>query len=168
MRAVQKWAFLFGCILVAAAVWPLFPALVITDVKASRPVMYIPVHDGEEFVISFVHSVNKRPVYDHIRVNGQSLTIVKSRYDAFGAGMPETAVDGKTLTINHDGMLELSGVNYTLPEIKLFVGTVSQHALHIQNKRILLSSLVQPGEPLQFKVMKVSYLQMWKGRCLYD
>ena len=57
-------------------------------------------------MLSFVHSVNRRPVYDTLRVERDHLVIVRSRYDSFGAGMPEASTPEGTLTIAKDGWLE--------------------------------------------------------------
>jgi len=70
--------------------YPLYIVLAITATKQGR--WFVRGNGrGEEFVLSFIHSVNKRPVYDTLRIEGDHLLIVKSRYDSFGAGMPETS-----------------------------------------------------------------------------
>ena len=65
--------------------------LVVQTVNPEAAVFCAQMTEGEEWMISYTHSVNRRPVYDFLRVEGNGLRILRSRYDAFGAGMPETA-----------------------------------------------------------------------------
>jgi hypothetical protein len=115
--------------------------------------------EGEEFTLSFIHSVNKRPVYDMIRVKGNQLVIVKSRFDSFGAGMPEGS------HIGEDGGLEWT-VNRLVPEVSFFVGWVANHSLHIKGQDIPLARLVEAGTLLSLRIEKASRYQLWKGRCI--
>lgn len=147
---------------------PLNPALTAVDVKQNRVVLCIPVADGEEFVIRFVHSVNKRPVFDFLRVEDSHFIVVKSRYDAFGAGMPEAASEGMTFISEKDGMMELADINRRLEDFTVFVGTVAEHSLIVQNREIFLKEFVQPGNPMKFMISKVSYFHLWKGRYIHE
>jgi hypothetical protein len=125
-----------------------------------------PVADGEEMVLSFTHSVNKRPVYDTLRIEGGSLVIVKSRFDAFGAGMPESSTDQGTFRVLPDGGLEWT-VNRMVPEIVVRVGRVAGHTLQIRGREIALADLAEPGDGLRFRVKNYSLFQMMKGGCLW-
>ena len=145
--------------------YPLHTVLNITAVKTGRLLLCAQMANGEEFVLSFVHSVNKRPVYDTLKVESQHLVIVKSRYDSFGAGMPETSTETSELKFNKDGWMELI-VNRPVSEVTLFVGWVANHSLHLKGREITLADLAEPGTPLTFKPAKASLYQMWKGRCL--
>ena len=84
-----------GAGVVGLLLWPFIPALEIVDGRDGRVAFCARVRPGEEFVLSFVHSVNKRPVYDTLRAEGDHLVIVKSRFDSFGAGMPEASTAGR-------------------------------------------------------------------------
>jgi hypothetical protein len=145
---------------------PLCRVLQITAPKSGNVVFDVPVSNQEEFVITFIHSVNKRPVSDFIRVENDQLVAFKSRYDSFGAGMPETSIDGMELKMEKNGMLELTNVNRRMDKFTVFVGTVAQHSLQIKGRNIPLASLASPGEPLEFKIAKASYLHIWKGRIM--
>jgi hypothetical protein len=119
------------------------------------------VSEGDEFVIAYVHSVNRRPVYDTLRVEGRDLRIVKSRFDAFGAGMPEATPD-HPLRFAPDGWLEHT-VDRRVPEVTLFVGRVAGHTLHVQGRAIPLAELVVPGSALRFAVEKQSLLDVLRA-----
>jgi hypothetical protein len=138
--------------------------LKLTAAKSGRVVFCAPVTDGEEFLLSFIHSVNKRPVYETLRVAGNHLLIVKSRYDSFGAGMPEASTQEGSLRVDRDGWLEWT-VNREVPEIKFFVGWVANHTLCLKGRETILANIVEPGTSLSIRVQKVSYFELWRGRC---
>ena len=145
--------------------WPLFPALEIVDDRSGRVVFCAPVQPGEEFVISFVHSVNRRPVYDTVRVEADHLVIAKSRFDTFGAGMPEASTQDGKLTVAEDGWLEWT-VNRPTPEITVRVGRVADHTVHYKGRDIRLSDLAEPGSALTLRVRKLPCLDLMKNRCI--
>jgi len=159
--------------LIAAAVggmvgfllWPLFPVLEIVDGRGGRVVFCARVQPGEEFVLSFVHSVNRRPVYDTLRVEADHLVIAKSRFDTFGAGMPETSTQDGKLIVAEDGWLEWT-VNRPTPEITVRVGRVADHTLHYKGRDIRLSDLAEPGSALTLRVRKSRCLHLMKSRCI--
>jgi hypothetical protein len=97
-----------------------------------------------EFVLSFTHSVNRRPVYDTIRVARNHVVVVKSRYDAFGAGMPEHSTAEGTFRVAEDGWIEWT-INRPMPEVVVRVGRVANHTLHLKGREIPLASLAAPG-----------------------
>lgn len=145
--------------------WPLHTILKIENVKENKQVFCAAVHEGEDFIISFIHSFNRRPVFDTIRVEGDHFIIVKSRYDSFGAGMPETSVDDLQLRIAEDGWLELTGINRPLNDINLFVGTVANHSLRIRNQEFPLSQLAPPGTSIKLSLAKIPTYDYMRGRC---
>jgi hypothetical protein len=164
----RRW--IAGLVVVGAGVagiliWPFIPALEIVDGRSGCAVFCARVQSGEEFVLSFVHSVNKRPVYDTLRAETDHLVIVRSRFDSFGAGMPEASTLEGTLTIAKDGWLEWT-VNRAVPEITVRVGWVAEHTLHIQGREIRLANLVEPGKPLTMRVRKIRMVDLFKGRCI--
>lgn len=166
----NKWIMLSAMVsTLAAAIFlflPIQTVVSVTDVQTQQPVLYLRCSQGEEFIIGFTHSVNKRPVHDYVRVNQDNLLVVKSRYDAFGAGMPESAPPGAVLRTIDGNILELTNINLEMPEIGLFVGTVANHTLTNKGNTLALTDIVPPGTQLKFTVVRISHLDMWKGRCL--
>ena len=154
-----------GAGVVGLLLWPFILALEIVDGRDGRVAFCARVQPGEEFVLSFVHSVNKRPVYDTLRAEGDHLVIVKSRFDSFGAGMPEASTQEGTLTIAKDGWLEWT-VNRAVPEITVRVGWVAEHTLHIKGREIRLADLAEPGKPLTMRVRELRMFDLLKGRCI--
>ena len=145
--------------------WPFVLTLELVDGRDGHVAFCARVQPGEEFVLSFVHSVNKRPVFDMLRAEGDHLVIVKSRFDSFGAGMPDGSTDEGTLIVAPDGWLEWT-VNRPMPEITVRVGRVADHTLHLKGREIHLADLAQPGAPLTMRVRKARMLDFMKGRCM--
>lgn len=145
--------------------WPLFPVLEIVDGRSGRAVLCARVQPGQEFVLSFVHSVNRRPVYDTLRVEADHLVIVRSRFDTFGAGMPEASTQDGTLRVAEDGWLEWT-VNRPTPELTVRVGRVADHTVHYKGRDIRLSDLAEPGSALTLRVRKSRCLDLMKSRCI--
>lgn len=145
--------------------FPLYTVLRFTTIKEGKVVLCAEMAEGEEFILSFVHSVNRRPVYDTLRVEGDHLLIVKSRFDSFGAGMPEISTETGKLQFDKDGWLVWTA-NRPVPEVNLFVGRVANHSLSLKGREMTLADLVEPGTSLLIKAYKASFFEMWRGRCL--
>jgi hypothetical protein len=158
-----------GCLLAAAlaAVFTSSRRLVLEIVQANtgQVVLCADMADGEEFVLSFVHSVNKRPVFDTLRTARDHLVIVKSRFDALGAGMPETSTEQGTLRLGEDGWLEWT-TNRPLPEVTVRIGRVAEHTVRLKGRSIPLKQLADPGTPLAMRVHVRSRYAVWKGGCI--
>lgn len=158
-----------GCVLAAvlaaAFTFPRHLVLEIVHANTGQMMLCAEMADGEEFVLSFVHSVNKRPVYDTLRAERDSVVIVKSRFDSFGAGMPDASTNQGTLRVAEDGWLEWT-TNRSLPDVTVRVGRVANHTLHLKGREIPLTDLAQPGTPLTLRSQRGSIYTVWKGRCI--
>ena len=158
-----------GVLLAAALVvvffYPQGLALEIVNANTGQVVLCADMAEGEEFVLSFVHSVNKRPVYDTLRVAKDHLVIVGSRFDAFGAGMPETSTEQGTFRVGRDGWIEWT-INRPMPEVVVRVGRVANHTLRLKGRETRLADLAEPGTPLAMRAQNRSLYTEWKGRCL--
>jgi hypothetical protein len=159
-----------GCCILAAALALAFLSrerlvLELVNGNTGRTVLCADVADGEEFVLSFIHSVNKRPVYDTLRAARGHIVIVKSRFDAFGAGMPEASTNEGTLRVAEDGWLEWT-TNRAVPEVVVRVGRVAEHTLHLKGRAIPLKDLAELGAPLSMQIHQRSRYTVWKERCI--
>lgn len=97
---------------------------------------------GEEFSITFIHSVNKSPVTDWYETDGQGrIWLRRTVYYDFGAGVPFDLNEGETLSYADNGAMVISGIDREIPEFLIFVGTVSDHTLSIKGKEISLRDL---------------------------
>lgn len=157
--------FVVAATLAAVLFYPQHIVLEIVNVNTGQIVLCADMADGEEFVLSFIHSVNKRPVYDTLRAARDHLVVVKSRFDAFGAGMPESSTDKGTLRIAEDGWLEWT-TNRSVPEVVVRVGRVAEHSLRLKGRSIPLKDLAEPGAPLSMRIHQRSTLAVRKGGCI--
>ncbi|OGP62029.1 MAG: hypothetical protein A2V65_07585 [Deltaproteobacteria bacterium RBG_13_49_15] len=137
--------------------------LEISDLNADRLVACARMRPGEEFTLSYIHSVNRRPVFDTLRAERDHLVIVRSRFDSFGAGMPEQTTKEGKFRIAADGWLEWT-VNRPLPEITVRVGRMADHKLHLKGKEIRLSDLAEPGTPLRMSMQRIRFFSYIKNR----
>ena len=157
---------IFALGMIAFFLIPLRSVLVIQTVNPEAAVFCATMSKGEEWMISFTHSVNRRPVYDVLQVEGQGIRILRSRYDTFGAGMPDVSTPENPLRVGTDGWLEYR-VNRWVPDLTIRVGRVAGHVLHIKGRIIPFASLAEPGEALRFSAERQSLYQCWKGRCAW-
>lgn len=129
------------------------------------PLLCAKMRAGEEVVLSFTHSVNRRPVYDTLRVARDQLVVVKSRFDAFGAGMPEHSTAEGTFRVAEDGWIEWT-INRPMPEVVVRVGRVANHTLRLKGRDLPLAALASPGAAVALRPGRYSEFDLWKGRCL--
>jgi hypothetical protein len=145
---------------------PLPIVLTVKPVRSGEAVFCARMADGEGWTLSYVHSVNRCPVYDDLQVEGCLIRIVRSRFDTFGAGIPDTETPGHPLIRGADGRFEYT-VDRLVPDISLFVGRVAGHVLHLKGREIPLASLARPGEALRFSMERQTCYQLCKGGCLW-
>lgn len=166
---MRRWIGVFALFVVllglALICWPRVPVLEVVDLHLGRAVLCAEMPDGEEFVLRFVHSVNKRPVFDTLRVTATQVVIVKSRFDAFGAGMPEHSTEQGVFRVLPDGWLEWT-INRPMPEVVVRVGRVANHTLILKGREIPLNTLAEPGSPLALRGEARPLISLWKERCM--
>lgn len=145
--------------------WPSLLVLEITTPGTGEVLLCARVNQGDTCVMSFLHSVNKRPVFDTWQFEADRIVIVKSRFDSFGAGMPESSTDEGTLAVLDDGWLEWT-VNRPVPDLIVRVGRVANHTLLLKGREFPLADLAEPGSALRFAVRRVSRFFFVKERCI--
>jgi hypothetical protein len=139
--------------------------LEIADLSAGRVALCAAMSEEEAFVLRFVHSVNRRPVFDTLRVGRDHVVIAKSRFDTFGAGMPDATTEQGTLSRAADGWYEWT-VNRSLSEVVVRVGRVADHTLLLKGREIPLTALAEAGSPLALRGSARSLFNLWKDGCL--
>ena len=165
---MRYWFGIGSVVAAALAVVFLYPerrVLEIRNANSGQVLLCADMADGEEFVLSFIHSVNKRPVYDTLRAARDHLVIVKSRFDAFGAGMPESSTEDGTLRVAEGGWLEWT-THRPVPDVVVRVGRVAEHALHLKGRSVPLKDLAEPGTPVSMQMRQRSRYAVWKERCI--
>jgi hypothetical protein len=128
----------------------LSPCLVLRDGDTGKVISFYPVKEGDEFSITFVHSVNNSPVTDIYQIRNGKLYVVRTIYYSFGAGVQTEIEDGQTLDYGPDGSMIVSGFNIPMDNLSYIVGTVSDHELEIDGQSISLRELCGRNVTVRF------------------
>lgn len=97
---------------------------------------------GDSFSITFIHSVNKSPVTDWYETDKNGRIWLRSTvYYDFGAGVPFDLNEGESLDYAENGAMVISNINREISPFLIFVGTVSDHTLLVNEKEISLRDL---------------------------
>lgn len=130
--------------------WLSAPCLLLKNGDTGEVIMSLPVQDGEEFSVTFVHSVNKTPVTDVYQIKNGKIYVVRTIYYAFGAGVQTELAEGQRLEYGQDGSMIVSGFNRLMDSLSYIVGTVSDHTLQIGEDLISLRKLCGRNTTVQF------------------
>ena len=67
----------------------MFPRLILNSVKNDKIDMILKI-PKKEFIISYIHSVNKSKIRDYYNINkDKDIVLEKTRFVSYGAGVPE-------------------------------------------------------------------------------
>jgi len=145
-------------VLIIASLLPVFPAL---QVKSENDVLLLPLKNGEEFSIRYNHSVNRSPVIDTIERTGETLTIRRSLFKTYGAGIPVLSDEvGNTYTETEEGFL-LSGIDSEHESINLITGTYADHYLIYGEQEFQLKKTFGEKTLVEFTAGKSSLLKLF-------
>ena len=127
------------------------PQLLVFDRDSGKVYAKYDIGNGEEFSISFVHSVNLTEVTDGYYVDGEFIVCDKCIYSSFGAGMP-TEWD-ESWQVSYDGdKMTISGLNLRQKTVTYIVGTVYDHILRIGGEKIVLNELCGKNAEVTLKI----------------
>jgi hypothetical protein len=115
-----------------------------------KTVLAYPVKNGDEFSVTFIHSVNNTPVTDVYEIRDKGIYVVRTIYYSFGAGMQTVIEDDQTLEFGPDGSMIVSGFNRKMDNLSYIVGTVSDHILEIGGKTISLREQCGKNKTVRF------------------
>lgn len=115
--------------------------LVLRNGDTDEEITRFRVSEGDEFSVTFIHSVNQYPLTDVYEIRDGKIYVVRTIYNNFGAGVQTEIEDGQTLEINENGEMVVSGFNMEMPWLSYIVGTVSDHTLTLHGKEISLREL---------------------------
>lgn len=136
------------------------PALVIRNSQTGKAIASYPVGDGDEFSITFVHSVNKSPVTDVYEIRGNDIFVVRTIYYAFGAGVQTELEDGQSLEYGEDGSMIITGINKRIDRLSYIVGTVSDHILEVGGRKISLRDLCGKNTAIRFSCERRLFINL--------
>ncbi|HHU50429.1 MAG TPA: DUF1850 domain-containing protein [Firmicutes bacterium] len=126
------------------------PHLILKNGDTGEVIKAFPVKDGEEFSVTFVHSVNQTPVTDVYQIRSDGIYVVRTIYYAFGAGVQTELEEGQTLEYGLDGSMVVSGFHRRMDRLSYIVGTVSDHILQIDGETLSLRELCGRNATVHF------------------
>ncbi|TXJ54501.1 DUF1850 domain-containing protein [Brachyspira aalborgi] len=126
---------------------PIFPKLLINN-----KIFNI---EKKEFIISYTHSVNRGRVKDYYIIKNKYIILSKTRFMSYGAGIPEPEKRQK-FTETED-YIEISDINRKIDNLYLFVGTIANHKIEIDEKKIELKEIFKPQEniKIEYKILSI-------------
>lgn len=97
-----------------------------------------PVLEGEEFSISFIHSVNQSLVTEFFEIRQGQITLSALEFESFGAGMPTELEPGQYLTRLPGGIMRIDGFNRSATGLHFLIGRETNHTLYVSGQSIPL------------------------------
>ncbi|NLO99698.1 MAG: DUF1850 domain-containing protein [Clostridiaceae bacterium] len=141
-------------VMIAASVFIYFilssPCLILKNGDTGKTLAVYRIDKGNEFSITFVHSVNKSPVTDVYEIRNGKIYVVRTIYYSFGAGVQTEIEEGQTLEYGEDGSMIVSGFYRPMDNLSYIVGTVSDHILEINGSSIKLRELCGRNTTVHF------------------
>lgn len=126
------------------------PCLILRNGDTGKALLAYPMGEGDEFSVTFVHSVNKTPVTDVYQIRSGEVYVARTIYYSFGAGVQTEIEEGQTLEYGEDGSMIVSGFERRMDRLSYIVGTVSDHILKIGKKSISLRELCGRNATVRF------------------
>ena len=126
---------------------PIFPKLLINN-----KIFNI---EKKEFIISYTHSVNRGRVRDYYIIKNKYIILSKTRFMYYGAGITETEKRQKFRET--EDYIEISDINRKIDNLYLFVGTIANHKIEIDEKKIELKEIFKPQEniKIEYKILSI-------------
>ncbi len=136
---------LSALLFLGAGVPPLYsaqPLMLVVETFKGKPLVQIPVKQGDTFIIYYIHSVDISPVYEVFSVDvRKGIILLRSCMKMFGAGFDPWEAHGKI--IEENGWLKMVGLNVPLGRFLLRVGAPTvDHTLKIKGMNIYLSRMI--------------------------
>lgn len=112
--------------------------------------LFVLGRDGS-FALSHRHSVAKLPWVDEFRVGpGNEMVLYRTRYGAFGAGLP-SGDEGGTVSLE-DGWIVIDGMDRRFGSVALSPGAATEHRLAIGGRAWALWPLAAGRAPVTMAV----------------
>ena len=126
---------------------PIFPKLLINN-----KIFNI---EKKEFIISYTHSVNRGRVRDYYIIKSKYIILSKTRFMSYGAGIPEPEKRQKFRET--EDYIEISDINRKIYILYFFVGTIANHKIEIDEKKIELKEIFKPQEniKIEYKILSI-------------
>ena len=133
------------------------PHLVLTG--GGKTLFIHPVYEGEEFSITYIHSVNQSPVAEIYQIRHGAIVLSALEFEDFGAGMPSGLEEGKTLFFLPCGRMRIEGFDRISSSIRYIAGHAVCLVLNIGYEKIPFTQLAEPGTLIEFRFARLNF---WK------
>lgn len=127
------------------------PYLILRNGDTGKVIAVYPVNEGDEFSVTFVHSVNRSPVTDVYEIHSGAIYVTRTIYYSFGAGVQTQIEAGQTLKYGADGSMVVSGFQRRMDNLSYIVGTVSDHILEVGGESVSLRNLCGRNTTVGFR-----------------
>ncbi len=124
----------------------------LSDQISGRVYARLPLEEGEEFSVTFRHSVNKSDVTEIYERRGREIWLTGCVYYGFGAGVAEELDPSWTLETGEAGEMILGNIEMRMDDLTYIVGTVYDHILEIGGQRIVLNELCGKNAKVHFSI----------------
>jgi len=118
---------------------------------------------GFPLSLRFIHSVQKTPVEEYLAVDEvrQGFTLLATKYQSFGVGLPFDAKEGEFT--QEGNYYWLRGQNRTYRRLDLRIGVGTELALNLDGRSIPLFECYQPGT-----LVTIELMPLWKGLVMHE
>lgn len=139
-------------------------ALIFTETKTIEPSTYmLPLTDENRFSLRYTHSIHLTDVTEHYEVEKERIRMDYMTYTNTAIGMPSTAEEGQTLTLQ-DGVYTLTFHEAYLDDFTLYIGDIDlQLSLHYGEQQIALKDTLTRGHSYNVSVKSISLFERLKG-----
>lgn len=107
---------------------------------------------GTPFVIRFIHSVQKTPVWEYLAVDedGQHFVLHATKYQSFGVGLP--FLEGEGQFRQEGDYYIMDDMERHFPQLTLRTGIGTQLTLFLGGREYRLFEAYPPGTPVELLV----------------
>lgn len=111
-----------------------------------------PAYAGLPIDIKFIHSVQKTPVEEYLRIDqdGETIVLDKTVYHSFGVGLPFLSNEGNWRL--EDGSFVLEDMNRRFTSVSLRTGTGTMLTIAVDGAKYSLYDMYAPGTKIDIAV----------------
>lgn len=111
--------------------------LYISPMHNGETVLFFPLVEGEEFMISYTHSVDLLPVREIYTITGENIYLKETHFHNFGAGLG--LLEGRGNYLEEDGLLKVVEINEKIDPFILRTGIIADHHLCYRDRIFALN-----------------------------
>ncbi len=151
--------FIVSFFILSAIIFLFVPSIerfTISNGNTNETVFMGSLDDYRNFHISFLHSVNRTPVNEFYKIDGNKFIVYKTTFYSYGAGMPDGSDNPDIHMTFKEGMVEINDIDRELKEFTYMVGTYADHTLHTDSISIKLEKFIEPQQPAVFQIKRCS------------